>query len=74
MVSTKDLVDQMMEYEMDMLNDMETLELFSGLVKTDMAWSLQGHYGKTADALIAHGWLNQQGDIIKELILQSEHE
>jgi hypothetical protein len=37
------------------------------MVKSGTAWSLQGHYGRTASALIEDGWLNREGDILKEL-------
>ena len=67
MVRTRDLVDQIMEYESGMLSDPETLEMFSEMVKSGTAWSLQGHYGRTASALIEDGWLNREGDILKEL-------
>ena len=67
MVRTKDLVDQIMEYESGMLSDPETLDMFSEMVKSGTAWSLQGHYGRTASALIEDGWLNREGDILKEL-------
>lgn len=67
MQRTKDLVDQIMEYEMGMLSDPETLEMFSEMVRSGTAWSLQGHYGRTATSLIEDGWLNRDGDILKEL-------
>ena len=67
MVRTKDLVDQIMEYESGMLSDPETLEMFSEMVRSGTAWSLQGHYGRTATSLIEDGWLNREGDILKEL-------
>jgi hypothetical protein len=67
MRQTKDFLDQMMDYEMGLLNDYDTLEMFSGLVESGTAWSLQGHYGRTATALIEDGWLNRQGEILKEL-------
>ena len=67
MVRTKDLVDQIMEYESGMLSDPETLEMFSEMVRSGTAWSLQGHYGRTATSLIEDGWLNRDGDILKEL-------
>ena len=67
MVRTKDLVDQIMEYESGMLSDPETLEMFSTIVKEKLQYSLQGHYGRTASALIEDGWLNREGDILKEL-------
>jgi hypothetical protein len=67
MQGTKDLVDQIMEYESGMLSDPETLEMFSEMVRSGTAWSLQGHYGRTANSLIEDGWLNREGDILKEL-------
>ena len=67
MQRTKDLVDQIMEYESGMLSDPETLEMFSEMVRSGAAWSLQGHYGRTATSLIEDGWLNRDGDILKEL-------
>lgn len=67
MVRTKDLVDQIMEYESGMLSDPETLEMFSTIVKEKLQYSLQGHYGRTASALIEDGWLNREGNILKEL-------
>ena len=56
-----------MEYESGMLSDPETLEMFSTIVKEKLQYSLQGHYGRTASALIEDGWLNREGDILKEL-------
>lgn len=62
-----ELIDQIMDYEMGLLNDSDTLDLFAELIKNGMAWSLQGHFGRTASALIEDGWLNRQGEILKEL-------
>ncbi len=67
MVRTKDLIDQMMDYECGILSDPDTLEMFSTIVKQKMQYSLQGHYGRTATALIQDGWIDQQGNILKEL-------
>ena len=67
MVTTKNLVDNIIEYEAGELSDKKTLQLFSYLVKTGKVWSLQGCYGRTATALIEDGWLDRQGNIRKEL-------
>jgi hypothetical protein len=67
MERTKCFVDQIMQFESGMLNDTEIIELFSDMVKTDVAWSLQGHYGRAANALIEGGWLDKEGNILKHL-------
>jgi len=60
-----DLVSALMDYEAGDLDGMGTLELFSHLVSTGQAWSLQGHYGRNADALINAGWLDSRGEILR---------
>jgi hypothetical protein len=67
MKRTKDLLDQMMDYESGELSDKETLEMFSVIVKDGLTYSLQGHYGRTVSALIQDGWLDNKGNILKQL-------
>lgn len=67
MKRTKDLIDQMMEYESGLLSDPETLEMFSTIVKEKMQYSLQGYYGRTVTSLIIDGWLDRHGQILKEI-------
>lgn len=67
MKRTKDFVDQIMQFESGMLNDKEIIELFSDMVKTDVAWSLQGAYGRFASSLIEAGWIDKDGNILKNL-------
>jgi hypothetical protein len=56
-MNKKELYDMIIKYE---CGDLETIEefvtLFQQLIDTDMAWSLQGSYGRTAKALIEQGY------------------
>jgi hypothetical protein len=67
MKRTTDFLDQMMDYESGLLNDADTLQLFSTLTKEGLQYGLQGHYGRTIFALIQDGWLDRDGNILKEL-------
>lgn len=57
-------VDKIIDYESGLLNEEETLELFADLIKTGMCWSLQGHYGRTAQSLLEHGYISEQGEVL----------
>ena len=59
------LVDYIMQYEAEELRGEQVLKLFSYLIKTGKAWSLQGVYGRMAGALIERGYLSKQGKILK---------
>jgi len=61
-----DVVSAIIEYEGGSSTDNETLRLFSHLVKTGQAWTLQGHYGRTAKALMDDGYLNKDGSLTKK--------
>ncbi len=50
-----DIVSAIIEHEQGELSWEDTLELFQELVNSGMAWSLQGHYGRTAQRLIEEG-------------------
>ena len=50
-----DVVSQIMAYEEGSLNREEMIALFRHLVKTGLAWELQGSYGRIARALITAG-------------------
>lgn len=49
------LTSQIIAYENGELDEDEVIDLFQHLVDTGLAWTLQGHYGRTAAALLADG-------------------
>jgi len=49
------VIDKIIQYENGSMSDEETIEFFQGLIDTGMAWTLQGHYGRTATQLIEAG-------------------
>lgn len=54
-------IDTLMAYEAGELDEDEMVSFFQGLVDTGMAWQLQGHYGRTAHALIEAGLVHPAG-------------
>ena len=56
-------IDKLMAYESGELNDAETINFFADLVKSKMAWSLQGSYGRMASAMIDAGFISPEGEV-----------
>lgn len=52
-----DVTTSIIEYESGMLSQKDMLKLFQELVKSGDAWRLQGHYGRTAMALLKQGMI-----------------
>jgi hypothetical protein len=46
------MVDKIIRYESGQMNEDETIQFFQELIDTGLVWSLQGHYGRTANNLI----------------------
>jgi len=60
-----DLTTKIILFETGELNGYDTIKLFSELVKSGLAWSLQGSYGRSAQGLIEAGVLDNKGEILK---------
>lgn len=54
-----DLVDRIIQYESEAMEDDEVFALFQELVDTGMAWQLQGSYGRMARFLIDEGLITE---------------
>jgi len=52
---TVDLVGKIIDYEDGNMSESEVVAFFQELVDSGMAWTLQGHYGRTARVLIEAG-------------------
>lgn len=60
MITEANRVEYIIEYEEGTLGAAESVELFQHLVDTELAWKLQGHYGRTAEALIERGLVKRK--------------
>lgn len=49
------LVGAIIDYESGNLDENGIISLFQYLIDSGLAWTLQGHYGRTAQALIDEG-------------------
>lgn len=62
---SKALFSELMAYEDGELDTTEIVQLFSKLIKSGMAWQLQGMYGRQAMTLINSGYLDKEGNILE---------
>jgi hypothetical protein len=56
-------VDKIIRYENGEMDTAEVLDLFADLIKSGLAWSLQGSYGRAAASLIEGGLITPEGEI-----------
>lgn len=59
----RDFVGDIIAYENGDLSALQTLELFAHLIRTGQAWTLQGSYGRAANAFLEEGLLDGDGTI-----------
>ena len=63
------LTNQIIRYETaDDFTYNEFVELFAKLIANGQAWTLQGHFGRTALALIQDGRISLKGEILNSEI------
>ena len=59
----REFVDKICRYEEGRMTDEEMVSFFQELVNNGMAWSLQGHYGRTAMYLIENGYVQMPEEL-----------
>ena len=55
-----DRVDKIIDYESGAMSDDDMVSFFQELINDGSAWTLQGHYGRTAKALIEAGLCHER--------------
>lgn len=66
-----DTVGFVMDYEGGALGAEETVRGFAHLIASGVAWQLQGHYGRTAAALIEAGLVSQTGEVDEDALAEA---
>ena len=59
-----DPMSRILDYESGEMEEADVLGLFARLVRTGQAWTLQGHYGRTAAYLIEAGAISPEGEVL----------
>lgn len=70
-VKSLNIVNLIMEYESGELGVEDTIRFFGRLIESKMAWSLQGHYGRTASAFIDEGYINPFGVVNEDKLIET---
>lgn len=58
------MINAIIQYESGEFNEQETIEFFAELVCFGYIHSLQGHYQRTARALIDGGYISEDGEVL----------
>jgi hypothetical protein len=65
-MSHSDLTSKIMAWECGEMEDInDVIDFFADLVKTGLAFRLQGDYGRQAAVLIERGYINNHGVVLK---------
>jgi hypothetical protein len=54
---------QIIEYESGEMNEVDVVNFFAHLIRTKLAWQLQGQYGRTANSFIQDGLIDKFGNL-----------
>lgn len=63
-----DLTAQIIEYETGEMNEVDVVNFFAHLIRTKLAWQLQGSYGRTANSFIQDGLIDEFGNLTNKTI------
>ena len=67
-VTVANRVNYIMDYEGGELDLDGVVSLFSHLIESGLAWSLQGSYGRQARAFIENGFISDTGEVNQDAI------
>jgi hypothetical protein len=59
-----DIVEAMIQYESGEMELPEMIMFFQDLIDSGLVWNLQGHYGRTAKALIEEGYCQVNKNVL----------
>jgi hypothetical protein len=62
------MIDSIIAYENGDLSPAGVLRLFAHLIQSGQAWTLQGHYGRQAEAFIDFGLIHEDGQLNHEAL------
>jgi len=60
-----DVVGKIMALESGEMEASEVVDFVAELIKSGLAWSLQGSYGRMASGMINAGYVSAQGVVLK---------
>ena len=61
------MIQAIISYESGEMSQDETIQFFAELVMTGFINAMQGHYQRTAQNLIEHGFISEDGEVNQEL-------